>query len=445
MSSEVPTAIDVAGVGKCYRIYARPQDRLKQALLSRWSSLTGSDEKRLFREHWALRDVTFRVPKGGTVGIIGRNGSGKSTLLQTICGTLSPTQGRVEVEGRIAALLELGTGFNPEFTGRENIFLNAAILGLSQEQIRERFDRIVAFAEIGEFIDQPVKTYSSGMYVRLAFAVIAHVDADILVIDEALAVGDFVFAQKCMRFLRGFMNHGTVLFVSHDVNSVLNLCDTAIWMHEGAVRMVGPAKSVVDAYSRECMQRLAGDSVEYRSINGIAGSGTSIEFNNVEREVTATFFDNILNSDGWTSGAAELISAEIYDMSGRRTSTFHGGERILLRICAMAGNPMGSVIIGFLLKDRLGQPLFGEHTYAWSGGVPVDAAQRITAEFEFDLPLLPNGEYSMTISIADGSPHEHVQHHWLHNAALLKVSSNKERHGLVGIPFRNVSLRTDES
>src|SRR5690606_10580997 len=227
MCSDV--AISVRNVGKTFRLYKRPQDRL----LERFS------RKRLFREFHALTDIDFEVQKGETVGIIGRNGSGKSTLLQLICGTLTPSIGEITVNGRVAALLELGAGFNPEFTGRENVFLNATILGLTHEEIEARLDDIFAFADIGDFIDQPVKTYSSGMYVRLAFAVIAHVDADVLIIDEALAVGDALFTQKCMRFLRRFREHGTILFVSHDSHAVTNLCERAVWLRDGHIRRVG--------------------------------------------------------------------------------------------------------------------------------------------------------------------------------------------------------------
>lgn len=201
-------AIKVQNLSKCYHIYDNPRDRLKQFVAPRLQRLTWQHPKQYFREFWALKDVSFEVKKGETVGIIGRNGSGKSTLLQMICGTLTPTQGSIETNGRIAALLELGSGFNPEFTGRENVYMNASVLGLSNKEIDARFDDIVAFSDIGDFIEQPVKTYSSGMMVRLAFAVIAHVDADILIIDEALAVGDAFFTQKCMRFLRGFMKTG---------------------------------------------------------------------------------------------------------------------------------------------------------------------------------------------------------------------------------------------
>ena len=233
MSSEA-FAVRVEGLGKTYQIYERPGDRLKQFLLPRVRRLIGSAGSDYFREFRALDAVSFDVRKGQVVGVIGRNGAGKSTLLQILCGTLSPTQGTVTIHGRVAALLELGSGFNPEFSGRENVYMNAALLGLTNAQIDQRYDRIVAFADIGRFIDQPVKTYSSGMFVRLAFAVIAHVDADILVIDEALSVGDVFFAQKCMRFLREFREGGgTTLFVSHDTASVIKLCDHVVWLEGG--------------------------------------------------------------------------------------------------------------------------------------------------------------------------------------------------------------------
>ena len=204
-----------------------PAESKSRSRLRDWAASRGKD-------FYALRDISFDVSRGETVGIIGRNGSGKSTLLQIIAGTLSPSEGQVSVRGRVAALLELGAGFNPDYTGRENAYLNAQLLGLSKSQVDERFEDIAAFADIGEFIDQPVKVYSSGMYVRLAFAVVAHVDADVLIIDEALAVGDAFFTQKCMRFLRSFMSRGTVLFVSHDTGSVRNLCNRAIWLEKEA-------------------------------------------------------------------------------------------------------------------------------------------------------------------------------------------------------------------
>lgn len=252
-------AIRVSNLSKCYAIYDSPRDRLKQFVMPRLRRLLGRPSKSYYREFWALRDVSFEVKKGETVGIIGRNGSGKSTLLQMICGTLTPTNGSIQTNGRVAALLELGSGFNPEFTGRENVYMNAAVLGLTKDEIDARFDEIAAFADIGDFIGQSVKTYSSGMMVRLAFAVIAHVDADILVVDEALAVGDAVFTQKCMRFIRRFQENGSLIFVSHDTASVQNLCKSGIWLKNGKIEQIGTAKSVSEAYLQYTLQEIYGD------------------------------------------------------------------------------------------------------------------------------------------------------------------------------------------
>lgn len=250
-------ALQINGVSKCYLIYDRPQDRLKQAIAGRVHSAVKlfaprRSARAYYREFWALRDVSFSIRQGEAVGIVGRNGSGKSTLLQIIAGTLAPTAGTVEVNGSVAALLELGSGFSPEFTGRENVYLNASLLGLSREETDAKFDEIAAFADIGAFIDQPVKTYSSGMMVRLAFAVQTAVDPQILIIDEALAVGDMFFQAKCMARLRNLMSKGvTILFVSHDIGTVRQLCSEAVYLNQGAVIDQGPVQRVTDHYQRQ--------------------------------------------------------------------------------------------------------------------------------------------------------------------------------------------------
>jgi len=242
-------AIKVTNLSKCYQIYDSPHDRLKQFVMPRLRRVVKTSQKQYFHEFWALNDVSFEIKKGETVGIIGCNGSGKSTLLQVICGTLSPTDGVVETNGRIAALLELGSGFNPEFTGRENIQMNASILGLSNKEIEERFDDITDFADIGDFIEQPVKTYSSGMVVRLAFAVAINVDPEILIIDEALSVGDELFQRKCFSRIEAIKNNGaTILFVSHSGHTIVELCDRAILMDAGDKLSIGSPKIIVGNY-----------------------------------------------------------------------------------------------------------------------------------------------------------------------------------------------------
>jgi ABC-type polysaccharide/polyol phosphate transport system ATPase subunit len=248
---ESAAVIAVRGLGKRYMLYERPHERLKEQLLWRFGWRFG-------REFWALRDVTLEVGRGEAVGIVGRNGSGKSTLLHVIAGTLAPTTGSVAVTGRVAALLELGSGFNPEFTGRENVFLNAAILGMSRAEAEARFDAIVAFADIGEFLDQPVKVYSSGMLVRLSFAVQAHVDADVLIVDEALAVGDVYFQHRCMRRIRQLVDHGTtLLFVSHGTDTVKRFCRRGLWLDAGVARYFGEAGVAVERYLADTRMRQA--------------------------------------------------------------------------------------------------------------------------------------------------------------------------------------------
>ncbi|GIP39963.1 ABC transporter ATP-binding protein [Paenibacillus sp. J31TS4] len=240
MSYNNEFSISIENVSKCYKIYNRPQDRLKQGVFPK---------RKYYQEFWALKDVSFKVKKGETIGIIGRNGSGKSTVLQIITNTLEATEGNVNINGRIAALLELGSGFNPEFTGRENVYMNGAIMGLSKREIEDRMGQIEEFADIGMFIDQPVKVYSSGMYVRLAFACAINVDPDILIVDEALAVGDMQFQLKCINRMKEFKEQGkTILFVSHDTYSIRNFCDQVIWMMDGEVHLRGEVNQVTRLY-----------------------------------------------------------------------------------------------------------------------------------------------------------------------------------------------------
>lgn len=249
MSSEI--AIRVDRLSKCFQIYAQPHDRLKQSILPRLQRLLGAAPKKYHGDFWALKDVSFEIRKGETVGIIGRNGSGKSTLLQVICGTLNPSGGNVATHGRIAALLELGSGFNPEFTGRENVYLNAAVLGLTPAETDARFDDIAAFADIGAFIEQPVKSYSSGMLVRLAFAVAINVDPEILIVDEALSVGDELFQRKCFSRIEAIRQQGaTILFVSHSGSTIVELCDRAILMDAGEKLASGAPKQLVGLYQK---------------------------------------------------------------------------------------------------------------------------------------------------------------------------------------------------
>lgn len=435
-------AIRAHDVSKCYRLYKRPQDRLKQAL--------SFGRKKYFDEFWALKHVSFEVRRGQTVGIIGRNGSGKSTLLQIVCGTLGPTAGEVEVRGRVAALLELGSGFNPEFTGRENVFINAAILGVTREEIAARLGDIIAFADIGEHIDQPVKTYSSGMYVRLAFSVIAHIDAEVLVIDEALAVGDAFFNQKCMRYLRGFRERGTILFVSHDTSAVMNLCNAAVWLDHGQVRDAGPAKKICEDYlaaffaAQQGPHRLKTHArvAENRRQN-LPLVDQRLKYLNCSpfrNDLQIMTFDPQKAAFG--KGGGSVSGAQLLDRDGQPLSWIVGGETVSLCVDCQIDQDMGSPIVGFLVKDRLGQTLFSDNTCISHAAnpVPVSAGDTLEVRFTFQMPILPVGDYSIALSLAEGTQRDHVQHHWIHDAIVFKSCTSSACTGLVGIPMLDISM-----
>lgn len=443
-------AISVSGLGKYYQMYGTPADRLKQFIFPKIKNLLGIRSENYFREYWSLKDINFEIKKGETVGIIGRNGSGKSTLLQIICGTLTPSTGQVRTDGRIAALLELGSGFNPEFTGRENVHMNAAVLGLTAEQIQARFKDIEAFADIGEFIEQPVRTYSSGMMVRLAFAVIAHVDADILIIDEALAVGDAFFTQKCMRFLRDFMKNGTVLFVSHDTGAVKNLCNRVIWLEKGSLIEQGHPKEVCASYLQAYYEAQQGKSdtkklKTVRKAEPVSFRDQRQDFvnaSNLRNDLRIFAFDHDASAFG--QGGAQIKSVEFSDVNGKPLNWVVGGEIVTLKIYAQAHQELVNPIVGFSIKDHRGQALFGDNTYLSyaDASMSCDAGSDLEAEFTFAMPILPAGDYSVGAAIATGTQEMHVQHHWLHDALIFKSEASSVATGLMGIPMQDIKLTT---
>ena len=443
-------AIRLHDISKCYQIYERPQDRLKQSIIPRFQRWMRINPRQYFREFWALKNISFEVKKGETVGIVGRNGSGKSTLLQILCGTLTPTSGEVNVVGRVGALLELGSGFNPEFTGRENIYMSGAILGLTRDQVENRFDEIVAFADIGDFIEQPIKTYSSGMYVRLAFSVIAHADADILVIDEALSVGDVFFGQKCMRFLRDFMQRGTVIFVSHDTGAVLNLCDRAIWLRGGEIAGAGSTKEITDRYLEDLYYE------GHSEIPPAIDIQLPLELNNdnTPRDVRQDLidaseyrndieiFDFSKNSRAFGVGHATVVNAGFYDDQSNPLAWMIGGDKVRLTIKCVASTRLAMPIIGFEVYDRLGQTIFGDNTYLTTRlrTTVVSSGDFLVAHFDFRMPIMREGDYTMSVAIAEGTQQDHVQHHWLHEALAFHVHAKTICVGLVGVPMQNIEM-----
>lgn len=418
------TVLQATGLSKSYRLYAAPRHRVVEWLFR--------GRKKLHREVWALYEVDLELRRGETVGVIGRNGAGKSTLLQLVTGTLEPTRGRVVKHGRVAALLELGAGFNPDFTGRENIYVNAAVLGLRPEQIEERFDSIVAFSELGEHIDYAVRTYSSGMYMRLAFSVAAHVDADLLIIDEALSVGDAFFSQKCMRFLREFQKRGSVLFVSHDLTAVLGFCDRVIWLENGRVHRVGPPKPVVEEYLGSSIEA-AQDAMQPPAPAEGATTGAG--------RLGAAAPDT-LEKTAFGRRGARIVAARLEAENGRLVTWTGGGEMVTLCLEIEAREPMKSVIAGFFVKDRLGQYLFGENSYETYRDAPLRLAsgERALARFRFEMPFLASGVYTIAVAVADGTQDVHVQHEWIHDAIAFRVDQPTMKRGLVGIPMHEISL-----
>lgn len=448
MCSENIHAIKVEHIAKYFEIYEKPSHRLWQMLFR--------GHKQFYRPFWALSDVSFTVERGECVGIIGRNGAGKSTLLQIITGTLAPSSGSVSVKGRVAALLELGSGFNPEFTGRENVYLNASILGLSKKEIDAKYDDIIAFADIGDFINQPVKSYSSGMVVRLAFAVVAHVDADVLIVDEALSVGDAFFTQKCMRFLRHFMETNTVLFVSHDVTAVNSLCNRAILLEHGHVKLMGSPKEVTELYLEDMFEAVQGKSKQeeehghHRDTTLLLAAGDKdfcdmrqkfLTHSNLRNDIQVFRFEEEGASFG--KGGCSIEQVLLIDKDEHPLNWIVGGEMVKLFIICQAHQDIFSPIIGFYLKDRLGQCLFGDNTFLSYKDAPlhITKGQRISACFEFRMPVLSSGDYSFSVAIAEGTQAEHVQHQWRHDALMIKSTATSCSSGIMGIPMRSIELK----
>lgn len=456
MSSNHP-ALVVDNISKCYHIYEQPVDRLKQLLLSRvYQSVFNRRPRQYYKEFHALQDISFTVNKGETLGIIGANGAGKSTLLQIISGILAPTTGLVELYGRVAVLLELGSSFNPEFTGIENVFLYGAILGLDRKEMANRLDAICRYADIGEYVHQPIKLYSSGMVLRLAFAVIVHVDADILIIDEALTVGDAFFVQKCMRFLRNFIKKGTILFVSHDSATVVNLCSRAIWLQEGRIRMQGEPKTVSEEYLASYAMKVQNISDPQLASRPPSVSQTTISRQKMEngRDMRLEYLNrtNLRNdlelfqfqpdSPSFGQRKARIVNVTMRDEDDRLLRWVVGGENVQLCIECEALETLFNPIIGFYVKDRLGQHLFGDNTFLTykDSGMTIASGQEFHALFSFLMPVLPVGDYSVSPAIAVGTQDDHLTQHWLHEALIFKSHASSVINSLIGIPMTSIEI-----
>ena len=416
-------AVEFQGVSKSYAIYDQPGDRLKE-LLS-FNRLTRH------KDFWALRDVTFEVKRGETFCIVGENGSGKSTLLQIVAGILRPTSGTAAINGRVSALLELGAGFNPEFSGRDNVYLNGSILGLSTRQIDERYADIAAFAEIGEFIHQPVKTYSSGMVVRLAFAVAINVDPEVLLVDEALAVGDIYFRQRCMRKVHELRSRGvTILFVSHAVSDVKAIGDRVLWLDHGRVVDVGEPERVISKYLAAMTEK---DSVYLHH-------KADAQEKRLRAPVLAPeVVDSIPNIDHrYGDGRAEVIGIAVLDEHGEPLHLLDPGSRIVVRVSVRANDHVAVPMVGFMLRNQLGIDFSGTNTAREGYELPpMQAGDVYTVDFHLELPELYPASFSFSPAIADGTLAGYTMCDWIDNALALQMSrSDGEIYGYLRLPCR---------
>lgn len=412
MSSEI--AIKVENLSKCYQIYDQPRDRLKQFMLPRLRRLAGLPPKQYYREFWALKDVSFEVKKGETVGIIGRNGSGKSTLLQMICGTLSPTTGNITTHGRIAALLELGSGFNPEFTGRENVYMNASLLGLTNNEIDARFDEIAAFADIGEFIEQPVKTYSSGMMVRLAFAVQAQVEPDILIVDEALAVGDAKFQARCFERLKQLKEGGTsILLVTHSTEQIVTHCSRAVLLDHGNVIETGDPNRVVNCYLDLLFgkARKQPDPQEGGDTSTLLSQPPSGHLN-FDADVFSTRPGYNPLEYRWGDGAAKITDFFLFSQNDAYPTAINTGQTIVLEVAAKFIETLRRPIFGITIKTKEGIAVFGTNSEILdiedfkSKGC---AGEVVVIKINFVCRLAP-GDYFISLGIATSQGEEITPH-----------------------------------
>lgn len=427
-------AVEFQGVSKSYAIYDAPGDRLKELL--------SLNRLKRHQDFWALHDVSFEVKRGETFCIVGENGSGKSTLLQMVAGILHPTSGTVGIYGRVSALLELGAGFNPEFSGRDNVYLNGSILGLTTRQIDQRYKDIAAFAEIGNFIDQPVKTYSSGMVVRLAFAVAINVDPEILLVDEALAVGDIYFRQRCMRKVHELRQRGiTILFVSHAVSDVKAIGDRVLWLDHGRMIDVGEPDRVVSKYLAAMTEK---DST-YLLLKSAADPPPRRGGLMTAPEIVETI-PNIDHRFG--DGRAAIMGIAVLDEQGRTLPILEPGSRILVRISVRATADVALPIVGFMLRNQLGMDFSGTNT-AREGYelAPLQTGDVTTVDFYLDLPELYPAAFSFSPAIADGTLMGYQMCDWIDNAITLQMGrSEAQVYGYLHLPCRvevNARIRTE--
>jgi ABC-type polysaccharide/polyol phosphate transport system ATPase subunit len=423
--------IQARKISKCFRIYRHPSGHLKELLTF--------GRRRYHEPFWAVKDVDVSVDRGCCLGIIGENGSGKSTLLRMIAGVIRPTSGGIAVNGRVSALLELGAGFNPLFTGRENIYLYASILGFTDAQTRERIPSIEKFAEIGDFVDRPVKTYSSGMFVRLAFAVAIHMDPDVLIVDEALSVGDMFFQQRCIRRIQQLKREGvTILFVSHDLETVRSLADQTIWMDHGQVHMEGKTDDVVAKYLAAMIMRGRKEMMGDDEIGKPLASASTLELDDEALDRMPAFLEHIPNVDHrYGNGKARILGIGIYGREGHPAPGVAQGERICVRISIEFQEDVEQPNVGFMMRNRLGEDVTGTNVLFEGERLPAArSGDRMSVDFVMDLPFLHAGFYHFSPAVANGTLDQYEMCDWIENACAIELRQRTTTHGHLRIPVR---------
>ncbi len=375
-------------------------------------------------DFYALKNVSFEIEKGDALGIVGQNGSGKSTLLKILSRVLTPTSGKFEIKGRVISLLELGSGFNPELTGMENIYFYGTILGFNKKKIESKLDDILSFADIGQFVYQPLKTYSSGMRSRLAFAVASHVDPDILILDEVLAVGDLRFKQKCYRAMDNLINQKrTVILVSHDTGAITNFCNKTMWLNEGTVHDFGPSSEVVKKYVGFMTYGLETSVKKSKAVEAQKETNPNSKKADIAAQKIHWTDVSKLESFGDYGALIEAVSLYFRD-TGERVDVIKGGEWLSLYAKIRISDNIVSPGFGIKLKDKRGNGVFTANNYLYNKELPsLKSEQTIIIRTDFRFPLLMEGKYTLTIAFTDGNQQKHVQHHWIHDALLLSVQN----------------------
>ncbi|MFK7872410.1 MAG: ABC transporter ATP-binding protein [Oligoflexales bacterium] len=396
--------IRLEGLSKCFRVYSKPSDRFKE-----WVS-----GHRYHKEYWALKDISLEIPKGETFGIIGMNGAGKSTLLKVLTGTLAPTAGSFHIPGRVAALLELGAGFHPDLNGRDNLLLNGQLLGLSREEVNERLPSMIEFSELGDFIDQPVRTYSSGMYVRLAFSMVANVNPDVLIIDEALSVGDAYFSQKCLKRIRQFCDDGTtVLFVSHDAASVKLLCQRVALLHKGSLHDVGKPIDLLEHYNALLAQK-DGNAKEYK----------------IERATTTKEGAFSSGNQKATVDHVRLQRKELHGETWLKAEALVVGQPAQVSLTIDIHENIESPTVGIMIRNHLGIDVFGTNTHEMGLDMGVcKAHEKIRVDFDLVTNMGP-GEYTVTVAVHSGRTHQDDCYQWIDRVLTFKVLPKTDCHFL---------------